>query len=320
MTTAPRHDRVAYAWLIAMAVAFGGTWVAAPWATDEIGPLTVAFVRFVLASVLLFIWARVQRIPLHLRRSDLPLILAMGATAVLGYNILFLYGVRLAPSTDGSIIVPGLAPVVTTVLVWLLYGERLAGRATVGLGLAVAGLVLVIGPVFGGSEQRILGDLLFVGGAIVWGIYSVVSRLATTRFHPVAASLFTTVAGIVMLAPFTIAEGDWAELPTASPRALGGIAYLGAIGTVLALVAFSEGIRRIGTARASAFTVLVPVVGVVLSAWLLGDPVTPLTVGGGALVLAGLWLVQTAPHVAATDRGVQFGRPPLGSKSASTER
>jgi drug/metabolite transporter (DMT)-like permease len=320
MTPAPRHDRVAYAWLIAMAVSFGGTWVAGPWATDEIGPLTVAFARFVFATALLLLWARLQAIRSRFRRADLPVIVAMGASAVAGYNVLFLYGVRLAPSTDGSIIVPGLAPVVTTVLVWVLYGERVAPRGLLGLGLAVAGLVLVIGPVLGGTESRIVGDLLFVGGAIVWGVYSVVSRLAITRFHPVAASLFTTLAGMAILAPFTIAEGDWAALPAASPRALLGIAYLGAVGTVLALVAFSEGIRRIGTARASAFTVLVPVVGVVLSAWLLGDPVTPLTVAGGGLVLAGLWLVQTAPHLAAGAGRVQFGRLPLGSKSASTDR
>ena len=43
-------DRAAYALLAVMAVSFAGTWVAAPWATDDVTPLTVAFVRFALAS------------------------------------------------------------------------------------------------------------------------------------------------------------------------------------------------------------------------------------------------------------------------------
>jgi drug/metabolite transporter (DMT)-like permease len=227
----------------------------------------------------------------------------MGATAVAGYNVLFLYGVTLAPSTDGSIIVPGLAPVVTAVLVRVIYGERVATRGIAGLGLALTGLVLVIGPVLGGSQERLLGDLMFVGGAITWGVYSLISRIATTRFHPVNATLFATVAGTLMLVPFALAERGWTALATATPRALGSIVYLGAIGTVLAFVAFSEGIRRIGTARAASFTVLVPVVGVALSAWLLGDPVTPLGIVGGALVLVGLWLVQSAPPAQARATG-----------------
>ena len=70
--------------------------------------------------------------------------------------------------------------------------------------------------------------------------------------------------------------------------------YLGALGTVVAFVAFAEGIRRIGAPRASAFIVLVPLLGEVLTFWLLGEEVGGLIVGGTAAVLAGLWLVQTA--------------------------
>jgi drug/metabolite transporter (DMT)-like permease len=309
-TAASRHDRVAYVVLSSMAVAFGGTWVAAPWATDEVAPLTVAFTRFLLASGLLWVWARAQRIPLRFGRGDLPLVLAMGATAVAGYNVLFLYGVTLAPSTDGSIIVPGLAPVITAILVRVIYGERVARRGIAGLGLALAGLVLVIGPVLGGSPQRLLGDAMFVGGAITWGVYSLISRIATIRFHPVNATLFGTLTGTLMLLPFALAERGWDELATASARALGSIVYLGAIGTVLAFVAFSEGIRRIGTARATSFTVLVPVIGVALSAWLLDDPITPFGIGGGALVLVGLWLVQSAPRVAPARTGASVRATP----------
>lgn len=60
----------------------------------------------------------------------------------------------------------------------------------------------------------------------------------------------------------------------------------------------SEGIRRIGAPRASALIVLVPLLGEVLSAWLLGESVGGFVIGGTAVVLGGLWLVQTARPVA----------------------
>ena len=287
-------DRTAYALLTVMAVAFAGTWVAAPWATDDVTPLTVAFVRFLLASVCLWAFARISRIPTPILRADLPIAFAMGATAVVGYNILFLYGVTLAPSTDGAIITPGLVPIVTAVLVRIAYGERLARRGTVGLGLGLVGLVLVVGPAIGGSPERLLGDLMFIGGAIMWGLYTLISRRATTRIHPAHATLLATLTGTLMLAPLAFVERGWEPLLGASSRSLLSIAYLGVIGTAVAFATFSEGIRRIGSARAAAFIVLVPVIGVGLSAWLLADPITPLGIAGAVLVLAGLWLIQTS--------------------------
>lgn len=287
-------DRAAYALLTVMAVSFAGTWVAAPWATDDVTPLTVAFVRFALASVCLWAFTRATHLPTPIRRADLPIAFAMGATAMVGYNILFLYGVTLAPSTDGAIITPGLVPIFTAILVRIVYGERLARRGVAGLGLGLAGLVLVVGPVVGGSAERLLGDVMFIGGALMWAIYTLISRRATLRLHPAHATLLATMAGTAMLLPLALAERGWEPLLDASARSLWSIVYLGVIGTAVAFATFSEGVRRIGSARAAAFIVLVPVLGVVLSAWLLSDPITPLGVAGATLVLGGLWLIQTS--------------------------
>ena len=102
------RDRSAYLLLLGMAVCFGGTWPAGKLAVEEVGPFTVAAVRFTIASVLLALWAGTRHGPIRAPGwSNLPLVLAMGATAVAGYNIFFLYGLELAPASDGAVIVPG---------------------------------------------------------------------------------------------------------------------------------------------------------------------------------------------------------------------
>ena len=288
------HDPVAYGLLAIMAVCFAGTWVAGHWATEEIPPITTAFLRFLVATVLLWAWARLTGVPIRVGRSDLPLVAAMGVSGIVLYNLCFLYGVQLAPSSDGAVIVPGLSPVVVAALVAVRYGIRPPGRAMAGLGLALVGLVVVIGPAMTGSPARALGDVLFVVGAACWAVYSVLSRAATVRFHPVAVTLAAAAFGVAAFAPLALLERGWEPLLAATPRAVGSVVYLGALGTVVAFVAFAEGIRRIGAPRASAFIVLVPLLGEVLAFWLLGEEVGGLIVGGTAAVLAGLWLVQTA--------------------------
>ncbi len=288
-----RSDRTAYLMLTGMAVAFGGTWVAASVAVDAAPPFTIAAIRFGIASVLLYAWARIANRPLSpIRRGDIPIVIGLALTAVAGYNWLFLTGLTLAPASDGAIIVPGLAPVFTLILAGLFLGERLGSRGVLGLAVAAVGLLLVVSPSGGTDDRRLLGDLLFITGALFWGVYSVLARIAHRRFDAVSTTLYGTALGTLILLPPAIAEGGIDRVLAAPAGALAGIGYLAVFGTVAAFVLFNLGVARIGAARASAFALLVPVIGVLSSVALLGETLGPFTLVGGVIVLAGLWIVE----------------------------
>ncbi len=291
--------RVAYVSLLGMAICFGGTWPAGKVAAEHVAPATVAVARFTMACVLLAIWARLSGRDLRLpSRRDLPLVVAMGLTAVALYNLFFLYGLRLAPASDGSIIVPGLIPVLTTLLAWRLLDDR-PGRATVlGFVLAMAGLVLVVDPVGGIDTRRLVGDAILTGGAACWAVYTLVARRATARFDSITANVYLAGSGALMLLPFSFLGGGWGRLADASAAAWIAIAYLALVGTVLGFVLFAEGVRAVGVRPTSAFTLLVPVFGVLGAVLVLGEPLRPLLVAGGVLVIAGLWLVQRPSRTA----------------------
>jgi drug/metabolite transporter (DMT)-like permease len=292
-TDTARADRVAYLALIAMAICFGGTWVAGAVAVDAAPPFAIAAVRFGVASLLLVAWARLARRPLSpVTRADLPMIAGLGLTAIAGYNWLFLTGLTLAPASDGAIIVPGLAPVFTLMLASLFLGERLGLVAYLGFAVAAVGLWLVVDPTGASSDGRLLGDVLFLAGAVCWGIYSVLARIASRRFDAVSTTLYGTAFGTLLLAVAAVAEGGLGRLAAAPPEGLLGIGYLAVFGTVAAFVLLNVGVARIGAARASAFALLVPIVGVLSSVVMLGEQLGPGTLIGGAIVLVGLWLVE----------------------------
>ena len=287
--------RTAYFLLLAMAACFGGAWPAGKLAVDDVSPFTVAATRFTIATLLLAFWAsRRGRLALPARR-DLPLVLALGATAVAGYNALFLYGLELAPASDGAIIVPGLAPVFTVLIAWPVLGERIGKRGMAGLLLAFAGLVVVIGPSGGLDRDRLLGALLFVAGAACWGVYSVLGKSATARFGAVTATLYATATGTLLLLPFSLAESGWSKLAGADGSAWASILYLAVFGTVLAFVLLYEGVSRIGASQATAFAMLVPIFGVLASVIVLGESIGAGTIVGGIAILSGLRLIQSPP-------------------------
>src|SRR5689334_9828079 len=275
-------------------VAFGGTWPAGKVAAEHVPPAVIAVSRFATAAVLLWFWAILSGKPVpRPRRGDLPLVLVLGATVVFAYNLFFLYGVRHSTAADGSVLVPGLIPVATALLGWLVLGERRPRRAQLGLAVAFVGLLLVASPTGGVGSDRVLGDVLFVGAAISWSAYTLAGRSAIARYGSVSANVYATAAGTLLLLPLTFIDGGWSPLFHAPTGALAGIAYLSIVGTVFGFVAFYEGVRMIGAARASSFALLVPIFGVLSSVLVLGEPLRATLAIGGVIVICGLWLAES---------------------------
>src|SRR4051812_20471723 len=233
-------------------VAFGGTWPAGKVAAEHVPPAVVAVSRFATAAALLWLWAMLSGRPVRRpRRADLPLVLVLGATVVFAYTLFFLSGVRPSTAADGSVLVPGLIPVATALLAWAVLGQRPLRRAQLGLAVAFAGLLLVASPTGGVGSDRVLGDVLFVGAALSWSVYTLAGRRATARYGSVSANVYATAAGTVLLLPFTFLDGGWSPPVHAPAGAIARVAYLSVIGTVLGFVAFYEGVRLIGASRAS---------------------------------------------------------------------
>jgi drug/metabolite transporter (DMT)-like permease len=283
--------------LLLVAILFGGTWPAGKVGVDHLPPLTVAAARFVLATVLLLTVVRLRgrRVALP-AASDLPLIGLLGLTGIAGYQAFFLIGLTRTPASDGAILVPGLIPVLTTLLAWRVFRERPGLRVAMGFAIALAGLVIVVDPAGAVSSRRLAGDAILVGASVAWAVYTILGPKLIARYDPLVATTYASAAGAVMLLPFSVT--GWGKLAHAGASAWLAIVYLALLGTTLAFVLFYDGVRRLGAARAAAFTLLVPVFGVSSSILVLGEPLRAGLAVGGALVLVGLWLVQRPPRQA----------------------
>lgn len=284
----------AYGFLILGSLFSGGVFVAGKFALTSLPPLTVAWGRFAVASLVLWAWVRwTARAARRLTARDLPLIAAMGVTAMAGFNILLFYGLTMAPAADAALITPAVSPILTATLAWRFLGERVGTRGVAGLVAGVGGLALVIAPGGDGSGARLAGDLLFAAGSALWGVYALIVRAASRRFTPPVATLYACVAAALALALPAVREQGWTSLAAAPPEAWGGLLYLAIFPTALAFVFFHVGLVRLGAVSATSFALLIPVFGVLLAAAVLGERPEARTIVGGVCVVVGLWLVQS---------------------------
>ncbi|MCX7671603.1 MAG: DMT family transporter, partial [Anaerolineae bacterium] len=131
-----------------------------------------------------------------------------------------------------------------------------------------------------------IGDLIMLFNVVLWGLYSVMSRVVTRRRSTVSATAFSTWAALPLLWP--LAFGEWRQAPPASgPALVAAVLFIGIFPAFLAFLAWNEGVRRVGPSGAMAFYNMLPVYGALLGAIFLGERITAGQMVGGALVIAG---------------------------------
>ena len=275
---------------VIVALCWSGSWTAGKLGVGSVPPLELSAIRFAIAGLLLLAIARATGSSLGLVRWKLLLVAAF--FGIFAYNALVFVGLTLGPASDGALIVPTLNPVLTVFIAAFL-GERLTRNKVAGIGFATVGAVVVVASAQSGaafSSQRLMSDLLMLGGAACWSVYATLGAITTRSGSPLGVTAVACLMGAAMLFPFGFLEQGYRDVPTWPVSAWLDIGYLVVFATIIGFVLFYWAVRRFGAGLASMVSYLVPVFALVQAVLLLNERVTLLEVGGGAIILVGVRL------------------------------
>lgn len=291
-----------YLSLVLVMALWGSAFASSKLAVQEIPHEVAAFIRFALAALILLPLRRLDRQRLATR--EISTAAGLGLIGVFGYNLFFFLALSLAPSADGTVIVPVIAPVITVAVTALLGRRRLAVRTTVGLTAAVAGAAVFFAGIPGGGSNRLAGDLLFLAGAGCWAGYTILGAPVLRRLPPLSVTAYATAAGAVALGVLAVPHLNAVELSNLDAGFWLNQAYLVILPTALAYVLYYRSVRTVGPAMASSAMFLVPVFGLTCSWVLVGESITAVQAGGSVLMMIGAWLATLTPERAASIRSM----------------
>jgi len=285
-----------YVKLVLTAVFWGGTFIAGRHVSQHVGPFTIAFLRFAMASALLLaLTARKEgRLP-RLHRAQIVPVVLLGMTGIFAYNVMFFKGLKLIEAGRAALII-ATCPAFIAAASALLLKERLGRTALAGIPLSVLGAAVVISR---GDPREIAaggvgwGELFILSCVASWVAYSLIGKAVMQKLSPLASVSYSAAVGAAALAvPAALLEGLGPNLGPASLLDWAAIAYLAVFGTVLGFVWFYEGVKLIGPTRAGLFINIVPISAVVLAFLILGEPITWSLAAGTILVLSGVYLTN----------------------------
>ncbi|WP_128478276.1 DMT family transporter [Halorussus pelagicus] len=282
-------DRAGTALVLVSAAGFGTLGVLGELAADAgLSIPTVLAFRFLLAT--LVVWLVLgARGRLHLLEGRaLAVGVALGAVGYAAMSGLFFWGLEFM--TAGLVgIVLYTYPVFVVGAAAVRLDEPVTRRTVASLGTALAGVALVTGADPAGADPR--GIAVVLAAAVVYAGYITASRSALATVDPQVLTAHVLPGAAASYLVVGTATGRLATPATDYEWAL--VAAIAVVATALPIFTFFAGLRRIGASNASIVSTAEPVITLLLGAAVLGEPITPATVVGGALVLGGVLLVQT---------------------------
>jgi len=286
----------AFALLALVMVLWAGNSIVGRAVRFDVEPMTLAFVRWAGASLILLPFA------LGPLRRDWPAILKawkpvllLGLLGVGAFNALLYSGLRYTTATN-ALLLQAAIPAAVVLFDRLFFGVRSPLLQNVGVVGSILGVAVIV---FEGDPSRALrlhfgfGDVLVLIAVVVWSLYTVLLRLrpaiASTSFVAV-----TFLIGALAMAPFFAHDLLGGEHVTFTPKVLGAFAYVAVLPSIVAYFIFNAATETVGPARAGLAITLMPIFGAFLSAALLGEKLHAYHFAGMGLILLGIALSLAA--------------------------
>ncbi len=270
-------------------------------ATNQAGPVAVSLWTFLIAVLVL--------IPFYLRerqgsRQRVPRFewrgfVILAALGLIPGSAVLAWGTELSTASNAALLYLTL-PVITAVMAVTLLGERMTLVRWGSLALALVGVLIVSGPDW---HHANLHSMKFLGGNLIIlvaitgsAFYNVYSKRMLKRFTPLEVLVFGYMIAAGLCVPLVL----WLEpasLAATRSYTLGvwvSLVVLSVLSWGLAMVLWMHLLRRLDVSQASVSIYLLPLLGVLFSALLLKEKITPAMLVGGLLTLAGTFLITTA--------------------------
>jgi drug/metabolite transporter (DMT)-like permease len=280
--------------MVLVAFFWGGTFVAGRVVSAVLTPLDGAAVRFVFAGFGLVVALSYSRGWRAVRWRDWVLLVLLGLTGVVSYNLFFLAGMRQISASRAALITAN-NPAIIMLGAWLVFGEKLGLRRVGGIMLSLVGAMVVVmsRPELGASTGK-WGELLIGGCVASWVCYTLLARKVLARVSPLTATAYSTFVGTLILFALVAPNVSVHKLALIPLRVWAASFFLGLFGTVVAYKWYMDGVACLGAGRAAQFINLVPVFAVALSMVILGERPSPMSLFGGSLVIGGLVITQAS--------------------------
>lgn len=291
--TIPRNDNFS---LLAgtctsfLCVIFGANAVAIKISLSGLGAFTTAAVRFAIASIAIFLWAKATGRPLRPGKGQPQQLLIVAAFFTLQMSLLYL-GISKTNVSRTTLLI-NLQPFFVLFLAhFFIPGDGITLRKILGLVMGFGGVAFVFLEKKGVTADFHTGELMILAASFLWACQVVYTKKIIHTFENFHLVLYPMVFSV----PFFSIGGlawDQAMVIPVSPKVVGALAYQSLVAASLGFVLWNRLLQKYGAVSLHSFIFIMPVAGVLLGGWILDEPISLKIVAALLLIASGILIVH----------------------------
>ncbi len=289
-----RNEALLVPGLFAINVFWGASFVANVIALKSVGPIEIASLRFFIAAPLLLavtcLWKGKEIF--RFNPKDLGTLVAMALTGVTFQYVLQVSAQEYTTATNASLLINTSVFFIIFLSVVFLK-ERLTSWRVIGSVVGFIGVALLVskGSLSFDLGGHALGDVMIIACALLWSIYSIYGKRIASKYHPLTVLSYVFLIGAVGLVPFYFLTPHVAV--TSIPLdAAASVVFLALFCSIVAYLVYNVALEKMDASKVALYIYFVPLSTIALAWLILGETMTPAAIGGGLMVLLGMYIAE----------------------------
>jgi drug/metabolite transporter (DMT)-like permease len=280
--------------LVLVSFVWAGSFLVVSYATQEITPVHLGFLRFLVATPLMVLIVLLQRKPLRLPHKELPWLIVLGLT---GVTLLYLFqfiGIRDTNAPTASVLI-NMNVIFIAILSGLFLHEVLTKRRVAGILLSFLGVIVIM--LSDLSVQNLsftsiffVGCILVLCSAFCWALYTLVGKRLLQTYDPFVITAYAFVFGTMLYIPFVMMD----ITPVFFHISVNGwlaILYLALTCSIFGYLGWYYALQYTDASKAAVFLNFIPLFTILMSI-LLGQQLTWFFFLGAILIIYGVYITQ----------------------------
>ncbi|MBW2449393.1 MAG: DMT family transporter [Deltaproteobacteria bacterium] len=269
---------------------FGANAVAIKISLEGIGVFTSAGIRFGIASITIFLWARITGRSFKIKKEQILQLFVISIVFTIQLSLFYL-GLNKSNASRGTLLA-NFQPFFTLFLAhFFIPSDRITQRKIIGILMGFAGVAFVFLEKKGVTSEFNIGDMMILTAAFLWACNAVYTKRIISAFQPFQLALFPMFFSVPL---FFMAGVLWDHqmIAVIDAKIIGAMVYQSLVTASFGFVVWMSLLQKYGAVALHSFIFIMPITGVVLGGLILGEPITINILIAMLLIVAGILIIH----------------------------
>ena len=280
--------------LVLVAFVWAGSFIVVKTATEQINPINLGFLRFFVATPIMFLLLLIRGKKLKIPKKEIPSLCVLGLTGITFLYLFQFVGINLTNASTASSLI-NTNVIFIAILSIIFLKESFNKNKLIGISSSFIGVFIII---FSNTQIIIISDKnLFIFGAILvllsafsWAVYSIVGKRLIKKYDIFTVTAYAFAFGSIFYLPFVIFDIVDTIISTTINVWL-SVLYLSLICSVFGYIGWYYALEKIEASKAAVFLNLIPFFAIIMS-FFIGEHISLFFIFGSALIIFGVYITQ----------------------------